>query len=561
MPRTTPWLFIATAFLIASFASGADFFVAPNGLDGNAGTRSSPRTLAWANNELQPGDVAVLLDGTYAEMPIAPARSGHIRNAITYRAANRHKALFQEGVGPAAVIVSGRSHITIDGIKVVDVKRWVVGVKCDHITITNSHFDGGSGWINCRFEEIGDGICVTNNYFNEGTDLVSLDGGNGHLVEGNFFGDATHTGLVLLGVQRSIVRGNRLSNRRWRCMEVESQRHEPFRISEFNLIEKNSFDYSPCSAIQYAGNRSIIRQNTIRRCMQGMNWSNYLGSNKPPKKRSPEAWHNESNRFYNNLIAECGANDVVLNLIAEAESQGILVAERVAKTGHAMGFATNMFNPKLPDYQDCAYGDNVVVNNIFYRNQNSTEYADAKGKTASKSAQIVFDWNATPEFSRIRYNVISSGQANDAEVFYFLDAAEQKPPEPRNRSIASFQQRYPQWAEHNIDIDPQFNDSEQGDFHLSSSSLCIDAGGPLTETVSAGKGTVVQVVDALYFTDGHGRTEPDTIRLGSERVKIVRIDYATNELWLDSNLSWKTGAPVSMDYAGTAPDLGPFEFR
>lgn len=561
MSRTTPWLILASALSIASVASGAEFFVAPNGLDGNAGTRESPWPLAWANSELRPGDVAVLLDGTYAETPIAPARSGQNGKAITYRAANRHKALFQDGVGPAAVIVDGRSHITVDGIKVADVKRWVVGVKCDHITLTNSHFDGGSGWINCRFEEVGDGICVTNNYFNEGTDLLSLDGGKGHLVEGNFFGDATHTGLVLLGVQRSIVRGNRLSNRRWRCMEVESQRHEPFRLSEFNLIEKNRFDYSPCSAIQYAGNRSIIRQNIIRRCLQGMNWSNYLGSNKPPKKRSPEAWHNESNRFYNNLIAECGANDVLLNLIAEAESQGVLVAEQVAKTGHGMGFATNMFNPKLPDYQDCAYGDNIVVNNIFYRNQNSTEYADAKGKTASQSAQIVFDWNATPEFSRIRYNVISSGQANGAEVFYFLDAAEQKPLEPRNRSIASFQERYPQWAAHNIDIDPQFVDSELGNFHLSSSSLCIDGGVPLTETVSAGQGDVVRVADSLYFADGHGLVEPDTIRLGSERVKIARIDYATNELWLDSNLSWKKGAAVSLEYEGTAPDLGPFEFR
>ncbi len=145
MSRTTPWLILATVLSIASVASGAEFFVAPNGLDGNAGTRESPWPLAWANSELQPGDVAVLLDGTYAETPIAPARSGHKGNAITYRAANRHKALFQEGVGPAAVIVDGRSHITVDGIKVADVKRWVVGVKCDHITITNSHFADGHG--------------------------------------------------------------------------------------------------------------------------------------------------------------------------------------------------------------------------------------------------------------------------------------------------------------------------------------------------------------------------------------------------------------------------------
>ena len=560
------WLVLVMSAAFSGVASGAEFFVASDGMEGSTGTRQSPWSLARANQALHPGDIAILLDGVYTGTPIAPARSGQMNKRIVYRAANQHMVLLRdiaalpESRGPAAVVVSDRSYITVDGIRVTDVKRWVMGAKCQHITITNCRFENGSGWINCRFQRNGDGIRLTNNYFNGGTDLVSLDGGSGHLVEGNYFGDATHTGLVLLGVHRSVVRGNKLANRRWRCMEVESQRHEPFRLSEYNLIEENTFDYSPCPAIQYAGNRSILRRNTIRRCLTGMKWAHYLGSNKGSKKRTPEAWHNESNRFYNNVIAHCGTNQVVLKLIEEANNKGIPVAERVSEAGYAMVYATNLLNPKVPGYEDCAYGDNVVVNNIFYRNANTTERSDRKGKMASRTTHIAFDWNATPEFGRLRSNVIFSGES-DAEVFYFCDAAYQKPPEPRNRSIASFQERYPTGATDNIDIDPQFADPDKGDYHLRPGSPCVDAGGPLTRTASDGQGTTIQIVDALFFTDGYGVCEQDIVKVGSQRVTIVHVDYDTNTLSLDRSISWSKDTPVTLDYNGRAMDQGAHETR
>ncbi len=165
-------------------------------------------------------------------------KSGEEDANITYRAANKQMAVFQdidgisngirESNGPTAVFVDNRSFIKVDGIKVLNVKRWVVGKQSNHITVKNSYFKGGTGWINCRFEKIGDGMKIQNNYFHGGTDLVSLDGGAGHLIEGNYFGDASHTGLVLLGVKNSVVRNNTLTNRLWRCMEVESSRLEPY---------------------------------------------------------------------------------------------------------------------------------------------------------------------------------------------------------------------------------------------------------------------------------------------------------------------------------------------
>ena len=111
---------------------GADYFVAPRGTDSGRGTRSSPWSLARANGALQPGDTALLLDGTYTGTPIAPERSGLERRPITYRAANRHKALFtdmtqlRESRGPCAVYLTNRSYVTVQGIKVENVKRFLL---------------------------------------------------------------------------------------------------------------------------------------------------------------------------------------------------------------------------------------------------------------------------------------------------------------------------------------------------------------------------------------------------------------------------------------------------
>lgn len=529
------------------------YYISPTGSSGNSGTERAPWSLAKANSVLLLGETGILLDGAYTDTPISPEHSGEAGNYIIYRAKNKHKAVFQnikalpEAHGPVAIFINNKSYISIEGIKITGVKRWIVGAKSHHITIDNCFFKGGYGWINCRFDEIGDGMRITNNYFHGGTDLVSLDGGSGHLVEGNFFGDASHTGLVLLGVQNSVVRNNTLTNRQWRCMEVESQRHEPFRLSKYNLIENNYFDYSPASSIQYAGNYSIIRHNIFRQTLSGMVWSNYLG-----RAKTPEAWHNEHNRFYNNVVAECGANDIVLNLIEENKARGIDVAERVSSSGFGMAYLTNLFKPPVEGYADVSYGDNVVVNNIFYKNSNTLH------EKASTTAQIVFDWNATPEFGGVFNNNIYGG-ATEVEAFYFTDAGLQDPPHKSNTTIQQFEQHYPKSASNNIEVDPMFASPEQGSYQLKAESECIDKARPLTKTSANGTGTVILVKDALFFTSGYGLISGDIIRINAQTLKIVNVGYDSNTIIVDQEFTWEKGEEVFLNYEGKAPDLGAFE--
>lgn len=537
---------------------GSIYYVSPGGNSTSLGTRDEPWSLDKANRSMLAGDTAILLDGTYTIVPIAPNASGNEGEYITYMAERRHGAVFQDinevsgSNGPTAVFVNDKSYIAIEGIKVEGVKRWVVGVGSDHISLNECYFNGGSGWINCRFDEIGDGMKITGCYFSGGTDLLSLDGGDGHLVENNFFGDAQHTGLVLLGVQNSVIRNNTLNNRLWRNMEVESQRHEPYRHSKYNLIENNYFDFSPgTGSIQYAGNYSIIRRNIFSRALGGMKWANYLGS-----AQTPEAWHNAHNRFYNNVIAECGSNAAIFQTINTNKNNGIVPAENVSDQGFGMIIQTNLFNPpnaSHPDSGNCEYGDNISVNNIFYKNSN-TKY----GK-ASQTSQISFTWNATPVFAEIYHNIIFSGTTGD-DAFYFEDAVGQDPAQERNTTISELELLYPDNVYDNSDFDPQFIYASGRNYRLSDESSCIDQGTALTKTISDGTGTVISVQDAIWFANGYGLTGTDTIRINLERLAVIGVDYDLNTITVNKELSWKQDDEVFFDFKDDAPDFGAFEY-
>jgi len=128
-----------------------------------------------------------------------------------------------------------------------------------------------------------------------------------------------------------------------------------------------------------------------------------------------------------------------------------------------------------------------------------------------------------------------------------------------------------QWASTNIEGNPLFaNPRGEGpakDFTLLSGSPAIDAAVHLTTASSAGTGTTLVVADAGYFTDGWGipGVEGDSIKIESEApVGIVKVDYATNQVTLNSARTWSAGARIfyyrSDRFRGTAPDIGAHEF-
>ncbi len=77
-------LSVPAVLLLSSAASGATYYLSPDGSDADPGTRGHPwQTLAKANAALEPGDTAVLANGEYEGL-VEPARSGREGAPITY---------------------------------------------------------------------------------------------------------------------------------------------------------------------------------------------------------------------------------------------------------------------------------------------------------------------------------------------------------------------------------------------------------------------------------------------------------------------------------------------
>jgi len=505
-----------------AWAIAAEYHVSPTGNRAGKGTVASPCSLRAANAAVRPGDVVILHGGTY-KTPIQPRTSGAAGKVVQYVAARGEIPLVT--AIDTAIDISGKSHIAVEGISVRDVGRFLFAQGASHLTVRRCRFDKATKWESCRLRTMGDYFTLTDCVITKGSDSVMVEGGSHHLIEGNTFHTASHTCLVLMGVQRSVIRNNRLENPIQKCFEVfatRARRKIPKRLSEYNLIEGNVFGPTSSSGIQYAGNRSILRRNTFRGCKTGMSWSNYVS-----KTDYPEAWYNTGNRFYHNVLY--GNRTAVL-----------LVTDKRSRKAHG---------------KDMEFGDNVMMNNILCRNRAN------RGEKCKETVQIAFDWDAVPQDAGVFHNDILGGRPGQ-EALYFCDARRgRRRHHAESLPLRTWQTFYPQHAHHNIEVAPKFIDPGKNDFRLQPGSPCIDVGGSLTRTKSAGSGKVVPILDALFFCDGHGVVEGDVIRVGTQRVKVIKVAYEANSLTVGHEIQWQTGASVTLDYHGKGPDMGVFEFK
>jgi parallel beta-helix repeat protein len=114
-----------------------------------------------------------------------------------------------------------------------------------------------------------------------------------------------------------------------------------------------------------------------------------------------------------------------------------------------------------------------------------------------------------------------------------------------------------------ITSDPKFSNLGTLDLTLQSGSPAIDAGDFLARTTASGSGTVIPVGDARYFHDGYGISgvSGDTIRVGSNMVTVIDVNYSTNTITVNRRISWNSGDGVSYSYSGSKPDIGAYEYE
>ena len=488
---------------------GGTYYVSPSGTSGSAGTISAPWSMSYANSTLVAGDTAILMDGQYTNY-IAPVNSGSNGAPITFIAQNALQAKF--GGLQYGAFLTGKSWIVLDGIQCnAPTSRWVLSESgSSHLTITNCHFENSSGWESIRLRQTGGYIRVTNNYIYMGTDSVHIRQSVGHYVAGNTFVRAEHTPLTLMNVTNSVVENNSFTNVGEKLMEVFSERFylppNPLK-SQYDLIQKNWFGSGDIEGIQYAGNYSIVRRNIFSSCIAAMALGQYGGTDPTD---DPESWWDAHNRFYNNTLYSC-----------TPAINAACLARLIPLGGE--------------------YADNICTNNIIYG-----------GMTGGQN-QVAFDWDANPSMVQFYYNSIRRSSAG-GNVFWWGD----KPDTNKYYTIAQMQAAYPAQYAHNMDFFPSFVNAGI-DFHLNAGSPCIDAGGPLTTATGSGSGTVVPVADPLYFTNGYGVVAPDVIKVGSQRVTIVSVDYNAKLLTVDQSVTWTNGMSVYADFNGAGPDLGAYE--
>ena len=102
-----------------------------------------------------------------------------------------------------------------------------------------------------------------------------------------------------------------------------------------------------------------------------------------------------------------------------------------------------------------------------------------------------------------------------------------------------------------------FGSYKKFDFTPVLNAPVVDAGRSLTHTVQDGSGTLLLVQDARFFFDGYGVTEGDMVVVGTNPpVRIMHVNYITNELHLAEPITWKKGDSVNRPYSGKAPDIG-----
>jgi hypothetical protein len=483
------------------------FYVSPDGDDSQSGSSAHPwATLGKASREALPGDVIVLMPGTYAGYGniLAPKNSGTAAAPITFRAAERRAALLTGAAGTdRAIVLDGVSHIRLEGLHVFPASPqglWFFAQNTKDIHLTDMLMERsrdaaeGTPFLIRDSEDIFvRDSCLKKSPFN----MAVVQRSSRILFEGNAISYAGHSPLQFWDGTETVydtevvLRGNVFSPTWGRAFE--------FLMARNALVENNIIIHSlhggrsASEASQPNAFAAIYRFNRIFR-----NWGN-------PIVMHP--W-----------LEVHGVTDTCIynNVFDRNSLEALRIIER---------------NVSFP------VRDNVVKNNIFYRND---PYGEERQVVLSKGAQHVrFEHNALGEGGKIG----------------FSNALSRDPDDLQSNGDGQFRG--------NFRGPVDFVDLGRYDHRLSAESPLRDAAAPLTFALSAGRGQVLAVEDVHYFYDGFGIAgeQGDLIAVGdaARQARVVKVDVESGTLELDRVLTWQQGDAVSLAWSGAAPDMGAIE--
>lgn len=188
--------------VFSSDLSAKTYFVAPNGLDANSGTKAKPwKTIQKAAETMMPGDIVIVKEGTYDET-VKTAKDGEERKRITFKAS---------GLVKTHSFRVNHSYTTIDGFEVNG--RNSIILTRSHCEILNNHcIDSFISTSNATTYCLIKGNHVESTYL-WGSDWPAIDiRGTNHIVEYNEVGPSTDTDALRLFGHDNIIRNNYIHN-------------------------------------------------------------------------------------------------------------------------------------------------------------------------------------------------------------------------------------------------------------------------------------------------------------------------------------------------------------
>jgi hypothetical protein len=595
-PTSIGFVAMALCASLTTTAWSRDFSVAIDGDDSGPGDSKHPwRTLAKANAILKPGDRVYVRAGTYRGA-IRPVRLGTTEARILYavRKGDTVVLVGEEG-GDSVVNLVDRQHIVVDGFTIrgepkatlsrfqvamnsPDTRRCAIrnctiinprdpvkdlhGKKAlrtvavnmrssKHNTFEGNHIE--NWFIGLRFGSDSQFNVIRNNRIQNCVqkEMVCRDNSGiitGNLIEGNLIGgDRTADGIQFDAktensvVNRGIViRNNTFFNNAENAIDLKAAGDV---VIEGNIIVASIGDNSG-----YGGVRTDDTGSTHERFGPA---SIIRGSHKIS--------HNviiRGNVFYDNLGGvHSHRNWRVYNNTFVANNRDWNGPDsRWRDPDGKPVFVATFFDGSEPGF--------VFLNNIVTRHRHGSIRFSTAGEAWAR-----FDHNCywrTPDGKPF---VVFEGRKKFLRDASFLSLSDWKTMLKGQAHIIGNDAR-------SIEVKPAFvNVSEVPiwdaksphrfpyDFRLAKGSACIDAGGFVTRTSSAGKGIRVVVEDARYFFDGYGIVDGDKIVIGNNPpVMVESIDYQANVIKVSREITWKKGASVSLPYTGASPDIGAFEF-
>jgi parallel beta-helix repeat protein len=545
------------------------YYVAPSGNDSYPGSQSQPwKTIQKAAATMVAGDTVLIHAGTYYEK-VTPVNSGSDGKYITYqnfgdgeviidaqggtrsgcieitnKAYLRFVGLHLQNAGysdlnAAFAAFPGSNHLILDNM-IAETSRFGIMLRGSNsasedpantvsfVTIKNSIIKNNAAYGIFLYFKVTDSIIGPNNViFNENEkNGVPQDDQYGIDLDTDYPGNPANgpTRIVIIGNE---VYGNRIQGiRPWNAKNL--------------LIKDNYTHHNGATGIQ-------VEDGCVNVIVDG-NRSEY----------NAQSYEYEAGIWIDSTV-----NAVVQNNIMRGNQIGLMVTS----TNRAL-----------------------VRNNIIYENNRAPTGSNAMGAVLnSNSSDITFVHNT------LWHNGVSDSRGNLAYCM--------KPPVTNtvlknnifsesigaydgwmNCSVSSdfnniYSTRSIKWSwsgsnqswssylgtsgqdSHSITTNPLFVNPLEGDFSLSEQSPDIDSGSSLTQTTSTGSGASVPVSDARYFSDGYGLMVGDTLQVGTAKAIVIGVDYITNTLTLDRQISWQMGDSVSYIFSGTKPDMGAKEMQ